>query len=334
MPNNRQLIILDPGHGGTADIDGSTANRAVGPNGLLEKDLTLDLASRVQDRLAGNGVRAVLTRDSDTNLAIAERIAVAKSQRAPVFLSLHFNAAPSAAKRSTIAYIGRGIGPQARARADALAEKVSTVLSIPSEVRSRNLSPINPAKHAAETTAVLLETAYLTNPETARMLEDPATRDRLADAIAGVLRQARGPSAVAAQSLRRQSRTIQAAMEIPLEPASGGGMSIDDRALEVGDIIVSTTSERVSEIIRDVTGSKVSHSALYVGDGMIVEAIGSGVRLQTLEDALADDLYAVASLPRPDRGATAAGAGLRRRANRPKLRLPRHRHARALPPRR
>ncbi len=81
--------------------------------------------------------------------------------------------------------------------------------------------------------------------------------------------------------------------EIPLEPSGGGGMSIGESALSVGDIIVSTTSSPVSRLIRLATNSKVSHAALYVGDGMVVEAV-DGVELRPLADALADDEYAVA----------------------------------------
>lgn len=80
---------------------------------------------------------------------------------------------------------------------------------------------------------------------------------------------------------------------IPLDPSTGG-RSIDESALERGDIIVSTTSEDVSSIIRWATESEISHAVLYVGEGMVVESVKSGVRLVTLEKALEDDSLAVA----------------------------------------
>ena len=55
--------VIDAGHGGGAAIGGSTPNRAVGPAGMLEKDVALDLARRVRRLLAVRGVPARLTRD-------------------------------------------------------------------------------------------------------------------------------------------------------------------------------------------------------------------------------------------------------------------------------
>ena len=160
------------------------------------------------------------------------------------------------------------------------------------DVRTRNFATINPTKHAPTTAAVLLEVAYLSNPETASQLEDGDVRGRLANAISDAM------IAQHESTLKVISNMKSVAMgddddEIPLEPTRGG-MSIDEGSLEVGDIVVSTTGDLISKIIRDFTGSLVSHAALYVGDGMVVEAVASGVELRTLEDALEDDLYAVA----------------------------------------
>ena len=60
---NLPLVVLDPGHGGTAKVGGSSPNNAVGPDGLREKDLTLDIATRVPLRSPGRGT--VLTRTAD-----------------------------------------------------------------------------------------------------------------------------------------------------------------------------------------------------------------------------------------------------------------------------
>jgi hypothetical protein len=81
--------------------------------------------------------------------------------------------------------------------------------------------------------------------------------------------------------------------DIPLSPETGG-RSIDERALEIGDIILSTTGALSSGAIRIATGSPVSHAALYVGGGQVVEAVEQGVVLRPLAEALADDTLAVA----------------------------------------
>ena len=57
---------------------------------------------------------------------------------------------------------------------------------------------------------------------------------------------------------------------------------------------MSTTSGFISDVIRVVTYSTVSHAALYAGNGEVIEAITPGVVLRTLEQALADDALAVA----------------------------------------
>lgn len=82
-----QRIVLDPGHGGHDP-------GAIGPGGLQEKDLTLDVARRLaailQEDLA---VKVILTRTRDTFVPLQERTALANRQRADLFVSLHVNAA-------------------------------------------------------------------------------------------------------------------------------------------------------------------------------------------------------------------------------------------------
>lgn len=53
-------------------------------------------------------------------------------------------------------------------------------------------------------------------------------------------------------------------MPIPLDPGRGG-RSVGPEALQIGDIIVSTTSAAISRAIRVGTGSEVSHAMLYIG---------------------------------------------------------------------
>ena len=81
------LIAIDPGHGG-ADAGVKTGD------GLEEKELTLDVARRVRQRLETRlGVRAILTRDEDKALTLDERAAFANNSKADLFLSLHANGA-------------------------------------------------------------------------------------------------------------------------------------------------------------------------------------------------------------------------------------------------
>lgn len=80
------IVVLDPGHGGVE-------TGAVGPTGVQEKDLALDLARRLKAALqADPTVGVVLTRDEDRVVPLDERTAVANHNRADLFLSIHLNA--------------------------------------------------------------------------------------------------------------------------------------------------------------------------------------------------------------------------------------------------
>jgi N-acetylmuramoyl-L-alanine amidase len=77
----------------------------VGPSGLQEKDLTLDVARRVSALLREElGVRVVLTRTRDVFLPLRERTALANREKADLFVSIHVNAAPHAVATGTETY--------------------------------------------------------------------------------------------------------------------------------------------------------------------------------------------------------------------------------------
>ena len=78
-------IVIDPGHGGKDP-------GAVGPGGILEKHLTLEVAKILAKRLQLEGFEVFLTRDRDVFMTLEERTAVANRKKADLFLSLHVNA--------------------------------------------------------------------------------------------------------------------------------------------------------------------------------------------------------------------------------------------------
>ncbi|MCZ2156714.1 MAG: N-acetylmuramoyl-L-alanine amidase [Bryobacterales bacterium] len=81
-------VVIDPGHGGKDQ--GTT-----GANGLLEKDLMLDIAKRVKKLVEENlGNEVLLTREDDVFIALEERTAFANRHRADLFVSLHANSSP------------------------------------------------------------------------------------------------------------------------------------------------------------------------------------------------------------------------------------------------
>jgi N-acetylmuramoyl-L-alanine amidase len=86
-PAGIRTIVIDPGHGGK-EVG------AVGPRGLMEKDVTLAVSQKLAAALASKfGARVVLTREDDSIVSLDQRTAIANQYRADLFLSVHMNAA-------------------------------------------------------------------------------------------------------------------------------------------------------------------------------------------------------------------------------------------------
>lgn len=80
-----RTIVIDPGHGGQAV-------GALGPGGLSEKDVTLDIARRLRDLIARRlGLQVILTREQDVDVPLDERTEKANYWQADLFLSIHAN---------------------------------------------------------------------------------------------------------------------------------------------------------------------------------------------------------------------------------------------------
>lgn len=81
-----RTMAIDPGHGG--DDDGARS-----PSGTKEKDLSLAVARRAKAAIEARlGIRVLLTREDDRNVAIDDRMALANNNKADLFVSLHANA--------------------------------------------------------------------------------------------------------------------------------------------------------------------------------------------------------------------------------------------------
>jgi len=111
-----KTIVIDPGHGG---IDPG----ATGQRGLKEKDVTLDIARRLRDKLSVSGeYRVLLTREEDRKVFLKERVAFAKANHADLFISVHINSLPPGAE--SVNYLETYyFGPHTNQRSLELAEK-------------------------------------------------------------------------------------------------------------------------------------------------------------------------------------------------------------------
>jgi len=87
-PDTRPVIVIDAGHGG---VDNGT-QAASGEN---EKTLVLDFAKALRDRVEQGGkFRVVMTRDDDTFIPLGERVKIARTNMAALFVSIHADALP------------------------------------------------------------------------------------------------------------------------------------------------------------------------------------------------------------------------------------------------
>jgi N-acetylmuramoyl-L-alanine amidase len=210
-------IVLDPGHGGHD-------TGAIGPTGLMEKDVVLDLASRLrrllQDRL---GVRVLMTRTEDEFVSLADRSAFANRAKADFLISLHVNAAskrgavgfetfffarePSdndaraSAQRENLVVEGNGAGGndlEALLKTTLADMAVTRDIKESSNLAERLLASLEKILRVdnrgvksgpfyilatAAMPAVLVESAFITNPKEERKLQRDEHRQRIADAL-------------------------------------------------------------------------------------------------------------------------------------------------------
>jgi N-acetylmuramoyl-L-alanine amidase len=109
-------IVLDPGHGGTGVVGGSSPNNAVSVSGVKEKKLALDFCMILRDLLvaqaaaAGQKIKVVLTRTTDVNIGISDRAAVAGANKAKAFVCLHFNGGVASASGAETYYAAAANG--------------------------------------------------------------------------------------------------------------------------------------------------------------------------------------------------------------------------------
>ena len=109
-PDNRPVIVIDPGHGGP---DNGTQ---AGGSEFMEKNLVLTFGLALRDRLQKSGkYRVVMTRDDDTFVPLDERVRIARGQSAVLLVSIHADALP------------RGEGEAQGATIYTLSEKASDV---------------------------------------------------------------------------------------------------------------------------------------------------------------------------------------------------------------
>jgi N-acetylmuramoyl-L-alanine amidase len=216
------IVALDPGHGGEDP-------GAIGPAGTYEKDVVLQVAHKLRDRINatrvnGNPMRAFLTRDADFFVPLNVRVQKAQRVRADLFISIHADAfyTPKPAGASVFALSTRG-ATSAAARwmankenaadlvggvnvqtQDATLQRAMLDMSTTAQIKdslklggamlgevgrvARLHKPqVEQAGFAVlkapDIPSVLVETAFISNPDEEQRLRSPAYQNALADAL-------------------------------------------------------------------------------------------------------------------------------------------------------
>lgn len=218
-PGAMRTVVIDPGHGGTD-------NGVKGPSGALEKDVALDAARRLKGAIESRlGLRVLLTRDTDRDVPIDERSALANNNKADLFISLHANASvrpglrgvqvltldpqdyPALAadlKKFGVPVIGGGTRTVAAvpwnlaqvpfaARSAAFGVVLTGHLherSVPLHPKATDLAPMR-VLASANMPAVLIELGFLTNPEDEAALSNGTLGASVIEAIIVAISDAR-----------------------------------------------------------------------------------------------------------------------------------------------
>ena len=209
------IVAIDPGHGGQDP-------GAIGMNGKREKDVTLAIGRELARQInATPGLKAYMTRDSDVYIPLNRRAQMARTQKADIFVSIHADAAENRSASGASVYVLSLKGASSQ-RARWLADKENASDLIGGVPVSRNnmlasvlldltqsghmkasedaaghvldsLGRVGSARRVeranfavlrtSDMPAMLVETAYISNPEEERRLTDPSYQRKVAGAV-------------------------------------------------------------------------------------------------------------------------------------------------------
>lgn len=154
---------------------------------VQEKDVNLDETRRLAQALRAAGMEVTLTRDHDAFVTLAARSETAHRAGADLFVSVHNNASRSKAARGAEVYHQLHSEP-GRAMARAILAGIIARTGMGARGTFTRAGREGDDYYAVlrntRTTALIVEGAYVTNPDEARALSDPGFRQRLAEGIA------------------------------------------------------------------------------------------------------------------------------------------------------
>lgn len=190
------LVVVDAGHGGH--------DNGASSNDVVEKQLALDLARRLQQHLTVAGVRVRMTRSDDTFVALEDRAETANREKASAFVSLHLNTSGSASNEArgietyfcsnkalpAVRLLQASIGASTAAglrdhRGEKLAELIQQRVCKATGAMDRGIKERGyTVVFRTACPSVLVECGFMTNAEEAARLKREDYREKLVDGIA------------------------------------------------------------------------------------------------------------------------------------------------------
>nr|MDH3164078.1 N-acetylmuramoyl-L-alanine amidase [Bacillus licheniformis] len=172
-PLSGKTVYVDAGHGGED-------SGAVG-NGSLEKDVNLEVAMLIDEKLKEEGADTVASRTDDTFLTLEDRVAKASKNASDLFISIHANSAVPEASGTETYFDSTYQAADSERLASDIQERLPDALG----TRDRGVkeSGFYVIKNS-QMPSVLVELGFITNKTDADKLESPEYQEKVADAIA------------------------------------------------------------------------------------------------------------------------------------------------------
>ena len=179
-----RVVLVDAGHGG---VDPG----AVGKNKVLEKDVTLAVAKRLQALVQQSGAKTIMVREDDRDLGtsqgllkrkredLAQRIQLALDTQAEVYISIHANSFPDA-KLTGAQTFYHSDSPEGKLLAQSIQQELNIMTNGNRVIKGNQDIYVLKKAHQAEVT---VELGFLSNLAEEQLLATPEYQQRLAVAI-------------------------------------------------------------------------------------------------------------------------------------------------------
>ncbi|RXM56831.1 N-acetylmuramoyl-L-alanine amidase CwlD [Clostridium tetani] len=187
--NKKQIVLIDPGHGG---IDGG----AVSKNGTIEKHINLSIGMKLKDELTKLGYKVVMTREDDAGLYsdkgsvrekkiedLNKRCDMRKKSKCDIFISIHLNTFPES----------KYYGAQVWYSDSEKSQKFASIIqgNFRKYIDEENKRQEKPAKgqykilrNDNDVPSVIVECGFISNPEEEAKLKDEGYQKKISETIA------------------------------------------------------------------------------------------------------------------------------------------------------